>query len=478
MLNEHAAAVPQTSGLADGLAQAVISIDQAVRHQSQQLALHKQEFAIRKAQVLTINACQAQCTYLDVGGTHFHAGWETLQRHEPHYLSALVSGHFADPADSHGYMFVDRDPQWFAVVLAYLRHGTVYVPRDRAAVRILQREAAFYAVPELQRQVQFERYRMAVTFVGRRLHVYDADVKRWRPLRDPLDADGDAVVHMQGWWGKWLVTWGARVDGVLSLELLDTAAWAWKRLPLPGVRDVYMMDSWAERLMLLVEWANGNFSIQVLDPLWSWRCIALRGEHSPLTQIMALGDRLYVLTARSQAPPHRNRLMVYEHGEWRDLVPPPLAREGGTVYTGVPDRIIVFGGRNGGDDTCTVQQYVCSTGHWELLPDMRQPRGASVVVLWEGKVVITGRQTPGGRPLEVYDLATAQWVAWPQPDLEGRDLEVVVYEGGLFICDSNGSVKQYDPETRSWRASWDFKEDVWLDAVTLPRTLVWSVVMG
>ena len=45
-----------------------------------------------------------------------------------------------------GFIFVDRDPKHFGVILNYLRDGFAVLPRDEQALREIMVEAAYYKV--------------------------------------------------------------------------------------------------------------------------------------------------------------------------------------------------------------------------------------------------------------------------------------------------------------------------------------------
>jgi len=70
-------------------------------------------------------------------------------------MSFLFSGRFMVDKQDDGYAFVDRDPELFRRVLAYLRDGEggVEVPEEEGERNALLREAEFYALPELKEKI-------------------------------------------------------------------------------------------------------------------------------------------------------------------------------------------------------------------------------------------------------------------------------------------------------------------------------------
>ena len=61
------------------------------------------------------------------GGDVFHTTDTVMRKHGYHFLSALSLRQFADETDAAGYVFIDRDPELFPLVLSYLRDGEVEV---------------------------------------------------------------------------------------------------------------------------------------------------------------------------------------------------------------------------------------------------------------------------------------------------------------------------------------------------------------
>ena len=451
------------------LATALTSLEQAIARRSQHLALQRQQFEARSADVQTLNARQAQCVYLDVGGTHFHAGRDALQRHGPHYLSALTSGMFADGSEEMEHFFVDRDPRWFAVVLAYFRDGTVYRPSGRGALRGLQREVAFYAVPDLRRQVQSQKCLLAVTTMGCRPHVYEPDVGGWRQLRAPRHADVDYHMDTCVPWGRSLVVATFGPDGHPSLKLLDVDMWAWRTVTLPGITfEIWDMIVVSDgRLVLLFERSPGAFELQALDPAGVWHSVPLPAfflldEDSTLVSVSGLLAALYRPTSGGQLG-----FAVYDHGCWKRLPGPPNTLDE-QCPTELEDRIVVMPMMSPGSRT--LKQYVFSKACWEMLPEMQHLRADAVVVLWRHMlVVLGGHQSGPDYTAEAYDPAAGQWVTWP-----GLPFEPVhghVYEEELLVCGRAGNVVRYESRSHCWRQIWHFDQEVLIHMLTLPWTV-------
>ena len=79
---------------------------------------------------------------LNIGGYKFSTTRATLTSVPNSYFAALLEGRMPTAKDEKGAYFIDRDGQYFAPILSYLRTKELYVqPEERRAVL---REAKFY----------------------------------------------------------------------------------------------------------------------------------------------------------------------------------------------------------------------------------------------------------------------------------------------------------------------------------------------
>jgi K+ channel tetramerisation domain. len=213
-------------------------LEKAVDQQQWRLHQDRQAFEARKQDATLIITGLAACEFLDVGGEHFHVGRAVLQRHAQHYLSVLGTGEFENTRDAEGYVFIDRDPQHFASVLAYLREGSIYTPQDWAKQGALLREARFYGITELCQALDVQDYLMGISLVGAqmRLHVYDAGLRSWRQLRHaPLPAEVAAhAANPHRYIALQVTAFGGGVAVLLKFSFgwlvlaLDLEAWVWE----------------------------------------------------------------------------------------------------------------------------------------------------------------------------------------------------------------------------------------------------------
>ena len=124
---------------------------QAVRQvEGLALCLSKHRLAFRESllEVAAPNDAQSGIYWMDVGGASFHTHQEVLHRHEG-MLSAMASNIFTHDPEIQEYMFLDRDPTWFPLVLHFLRTGATPLSEDAAGRVAVFREAQYYCLEKL-----------------------------------------------------------------------------------------------------------------------------------------------------------------------------------------------------------------------------------------------------------------------------------------------------------------------------------------
>ena len=84
---------------------------------------------------------------LNVGGRLFATTRSTLCKHTGSMLAAMFSGDM-QPAlrDSQGHYFIDRNGDWFAMILSYLREEPLQLPTSGIQRQALAAEARYYQV--------------------------------------------------------------------------------------------------------------------------------------------------------------------------------------------------------------------------------------------------------------------------------------------------------------------------------------------
>uniref|UniRef100_A0A914UNM3 BTB domain-containing protein n=1 Tax=Plectus sambesii TaxID=2011161 RepID=A0A914UNM3_9BILA len=90
---------------------------------------------------------------LDVGGTVYKTTKSTLLQCS--YFSTMFGGNWEVNRDENGDIFIDRDGQLFAYILAFLRGNTI-LPDDIALLKTIGQEAEFYGIESLASCIAFK----------------------------------------------------------------------------------------------------------------------------------------------------------------------------------------------------------------------------------------------------------------------------------------------------------------------------------
>ena len=149
-----------------------------------------------EAEVRALNEQQVDCQYLDVGGIDFHVSGAALTSQGQHMLSVLASDQFAAERDSRGYKFIDRDPEWFSLVLAYLREGRSDMPRSESERHAIYREARYFGLDAL---CDAAKERECILMVGKgMMQLYNPAADAWHAIKlGTLAPKAAAVVNGQ-----------------------------------------------------------------------------------------------------------------------------------------------------------------------------------------------------------------------------------------------------------------------------------------
>jgi hypothetical protein len=112
----------------------------------------RERFNDRHAMAHTINSIQSDVVKLNIGGQPFHTPRAVLMgpTSKEGMLGVMFSGHFPEEMDEEGYVFLDRDPSMFGIVLDALRNGTIRVLSQPEARQRLYRELGYYGYPPIR----------------------------------------------------------------------------------------------------------------------------------------------------------------------------------------------------------------------------------------------------------------------------------------------------------------------------------------
>jgi len=87
---------------------------------------------------------------LNIGGIKYETTRSTLMGEQGSMLHAMFSGNYDVKPDEEGYIFIDRDGNYFGYVLNYLRNRTVFLPEnDNVLLLNLKQEAEYFQLEGL-----------------------------------------------------------------------------------------------------------------------------------------------------------------------------------------------------------------------------------------------------------------------------------------------------------------------------------------
>jgi hypothetical protein len=127
----------------------VVAIVEAYQHLLHQA---RERYNDRHAMAHSINSIQSDVVKLSIGGQPFHTPRAVLMgpASKEGMLGVMFSGHFPAETDEEGYVFVDRDPSMFGIVLDALRNGTIWEVWPLEARQRLYRELGYYGYPPIR----------------------------------------------------------------------------------------------------------------------------------------------------------------------------------------------------------------------------------------------------------------------------------------------------------------------------------------
>ena len=390
----------------------VEALQAAVARRQARLALQQQQFGQGRAEVEALNRWQKEMECLDVGGQRFHARSAVLSGHADHYLSALVSGNFAAAREADDSLFIDRDPQHFALILQNLREGTTSVPHGAAARGQLRREAQYYGLSE---SMGLSGTRTCLFVEGvRSAAIYNSKTRHWVEIEKPQFS---CCYHDD--MGPWTTLDGQCVRILVNLK---------PNPPYPYAVGVFNAVS------------------------WRWDVLDVIPFNFP-AKLAAVGSRLFCQVYPSE-------LVEYQgNGHWEPLPDMIVDRDEGLFgLCALGDSLVVVGGCDDSPPMASVEQFSLSERTWVQWPDMLCARIHPCVTVWQGTLIVAGGRDSSDEDIslvECFDPISGVWQPMPSLPHNDRVVQLVVFEDRLLAFTSRPSqasvVHKYSVETQSWQ---------------------------
>eukprot|EP00667_Euglena_gracilis_P014738 EG_transcript_15293 len=332
-----------------------------------------------------LNEAMSTCCYFDIGGTPFHTTADTAQRDPGSMLAALTSGCFPAEAGDDGYVFLDRDPEYFALVLQRLRQSDPPTPPGPQAFHALQQELRYYSLRPLP-----DKLVMATGLVddtgGSVIALHHPRSNQWEfhPCEELKGLSHWACsVHRRG------------PSSQIPIRCFDPRRKQWQ-----VALDITELLPPPEYEIRNLEVFNGQFVLCAYD------------------RINDFQKWLVVDHQSSKEVPHA-------------LVSPRCWTQSfvaaGVLFAAAAQEMLY---------TRSVREG------WRRLPPLRTPRTCFAVAAYQGDVVIIGGDTADGRlsaEVSRLDLTTMRWTPLPPLTIPRRSALAFEHDGRLHVVGGEAS---------------------------------------
>ena len=388
---------------------------QLVEGLAQHLSLCRRAFHEGLAEAAALNDAQTRLYRMDVGGAPFHTQTEVLHRHGG-MLSAMVSDNFTHDVEGGGYVFLDRDPTWFPLVLHFMRTGIALLPQDAEGCAAVLREARYYSLEGPVRAA-------------------------WSEERIILMGPSHCVMYnpLQESWERMVGDMGMGVlPNCCSFLAGDRCLFAIVRnevsQPDPDTDDD---DPDTESVFKLCpstcSWELIASDISDQRYFWWWAC-----DHDHLYRMCELGVQSIGVST----------------GQLHNLPRPSTERNRGVPCV-VDGRLFIIGG-----GTACVEEYIPMQRRWVYVPDMPSAVSEPIAVAWEGKLLVIGGLITDEKYDEIpisavlqYDPEDCRWTELPSlRNLTAQYDNCSVAVLGADVWVFGYWVERYNCQSQCWEA--------------------------
>ena len=425
----------------------------------------RSEFTRRAQEVAVVNEDQGDCWYLDIGGSPFHTTTRALRSRPAHFFSTMTSPFFPSEADATGYTFIDRDPEWFALLLGFLRDGRAPLPRERASHSRVLREARYYGIEGLTHPLDSAQH-VVVCGWGREdphtfrpyVATYDCRAGAWVRRRALLpdataprlaswdDSDAPPLEPITGcvFQDRLYMAIDGKVLHSEALGCLEDSKWTElksdprfaeerERLRIVGVlggRIWGMCSSGLEELGVGFQSDESDdeydghhlWTFDTVSKAWQWRGFKWQWWYGDDPAACIREGRLIVAGVSRPRKGHQTYRRVREYDEEGSVcnpLPPLCKPRSKAAAVALDGKVLVIGGQGPRETLLrSVEEYDPATGRWRLIAPLHTARSGCAAVVVGGCVMVVGgrdAEDRGLRSVELYVPWLDEW--WQMPPL-------------------------------------------------------------
>ena len=369
----------------------------------------RQRFADSLAEAKRLNGDQQSVVIVEVASDTFHVGPRTLGRTD-NMLSALASF----PSPDGDATFIDRDAEFFPLILHFLRTGCVLIPLHRTSAFL--REARYY---NLHNHIH---HRMTKFFVVGFCEVYTnlrrlARVNIWRSY-----APSTIRVSTFPW----------RINTQITMCTENNVIYTYV-VDMSSLRSRVFRTDWQQKWTAVEHrWVPYSYTNSLLPNVLAHN----RGKLYAFDLLMQTTMKLCLTTRHRSILPVRayRRSMPYSVGT--------------TLCTGQNKAYIFYEN--------FAEMFLFQDETWKIMPPLPDEISLGAAVEYDRRLIVTGGRTPRFRPVSTmyqYNFNTDTWHIIGRLPRARYGHTCVVHKDVMFLVGGEmGIIDMYDLRTLQWQS--------------------------
>jgi hypothetical protein len=387
----------------------------------------RQRFANSLAEAKRLNDNQQSTVILEVSSDTFHVGTQTLG-HTESMLSAIAL--FPNPDGDA--TFIDRDAEFFPLILHFLRTGCALMPLHRTSAFL--REARYY---NLHNHIQ---HSTTTFFLVGFSEVY-TNLRR--------------LAHLDTWrsWAPNTIrvsTFPWRINSQITMCMGNSVIYTYV-VDLSSLRSrVFQTDSQQNWTAVEHKWVPYSYTNSLLPNVLAHN----RKKLYAFDLLMQTTLKLCLTTKHRSILPKRpySRYMPYAVGS--------------TLCTGQDKAYIFY------EDFA--EMFLFQDESWKIMPPLPDAISLGAAVEYNGRLIVTGGRTPKFRPVSTmyqYNFDTDTWHIIGRLPRARYGHTCVVHKGFMFLVGGEiGIIDKYDLRTLQWQSINASETQNTYNATILPAT--------